>query len=51
MISSLSKSLGWLEYSQRWEKILAVGVLMVAAFLLVYNLGLNLRPGRTKAQW
>jgi 4-amino-4-deoxy-L-arabinose transferase-like glycosyltransferase len=44
MPSILTHSVNWLKRNDRWEKILAVVVLALAAFLMFYNLDLNPRP-------
>ena len=44
MTTILSNSVGWFTRDDRWEKILAVAVLRLAAFCMFYNLDLNPRP-------
>ncbi len=44
MMSMGKSAFIWLRHNERWEKLLAFAILMLAAFLLVYNLDLNPRP-------
>ena len=44
MTTILSNSVSWFKRDDRWEKILAFAVFVLAAFLLFYNLDLNPRP-------
>ena len=49
MTTILSNSVGWFKRDDRWEKILAFAVFVLAAFLLFYNLDSTHAPGRMKA--
>ena len=44
MTTILGNSVSWFKRDDRWEKILALAVFVLAAFLLFYNLDLNPRP-------
>jgi len=44
MISIGKSAFIWLRHNERWERLLAFAILMLAAFLLFYNLDLNPRP-------